>query len=99
MAIAKIAPGQDADRLDRHRRDGLEHVRSPADRRLLGHRIQSHAATEPERCSTEERAGPTRPRAVAEASDVVFTIVGFPADVRSVMLGARRRTGRQPTRA
>jgi 3-hydroxyisobutyrate dehydrogenase len=28
------------------------------------------------------------PKAVAEASDVTFTIVGFPADVRSVMLGA-----------
>lgn len=28
------------------------------------------------------------PRAVAEASDVVFSIVGFPSDVRSVMLGA-----------
>ena len=27
------------------------------------------------------------PRAVAEASDVVFTIVGFPADVRQVVLG------------
>src|SRR5690242_5017187 len=27
------------------------------------------------------------PKAVAEASDVVFTIVGFPSDVRSVMLG------------
>ncbi|NQT37010.1 MAG: NAD(P)-dependent oxidoreductase [Planctomycetes bacterium] len=27
------------------------------------------------------------PRAVAEASDVVFTIVGYPADVRSVVLG------------
>lgn len=27
------------------------------------------------------------PRAVAEASDVVFSIVGFPADVRSVILG------------
>ncbi len=27
------------------------------------------------------------PRAVAEASDVVFAIVGFPSDVRSVMLG------------
>ena len=27
------------------------------------------------------------PRAVAEASDVVFAIVGFPADVRSVFLG------------
>src|SRR5579872_3534652 len=28
------------------------------------------------------------PRQVAEASDVVFSIVGFPSDVRSVMLGA-----------
>jgi 3-hydroxyisobutyrate dehydrogenase len=28
------------------------------------------------------------PRAVAEASDVVFAIVGFPADVREVFLGA-----------
>ncbi|MBT6155287.1 MAG: NAD(P)-dependent oxidoreductase [Planctomycetaceae bacterium] len=28
------------------------------------------------------------PRAVAEASDVIFTIVGFPSDVREVMLGA-----------
>ncbi len=28
------------------------------------------------------------PKAVAEASDVVFTIVGFPSDVREVVLGA-----------
>jgi 3-hydroxyisobutyrate dehydrogenase len=28
-----------------------------------------------------------RPKQVAEASDVVFSIVGFPADVRAVMLG------------
>jgi 3-hydroxyisobutyrate dehydrogenase len=28
------------------------------------------------------------PKAVAESSDVIFTIVGFPADVRAVMLGA-----------
>ena len=28
------------------------------------------------------------PRAVAEASDVVFSIVGFPSDVRSVILGS-----------
>src|ERR1700738_3329208 len=27
------------------------------------------------------------PRAVAAASDVVFTIVGYPADVRAVVLG------------
>lgn len=29
------------------------------------------------------------PKAVAEASDVVFAIVGFPSDVREVMLGAK----------
>ena len=28
------------------------------------------------------------PRAVAEQSDVIFSIVGFPLDVRSVMLGS-----------
>src|SRR4029078_13385890 len=28
------------------------------------------------------------PKAVAEQSDVVFTIVGFPSDVRAVVLGA-----------
>lgn len=46
---------------------------------------------------TRERAAPllargaawaASPRAVAEASDVVFTIVGFPSDVREVVLGA-----------
>jgi 3-hydroxyisobutyrate dehydrogenase len=45
---------------------------------------------------TRERAQPLitlgarwadRPKQVAEASDVVFSIVGFPADVRAVMLG------------
>ncbi len=45
---------------------------------------------------TAERAGPLlergarwadSPRAVAQASDVVFSIVGHPADVRAVMLG------------
>ncbi len=41
----------------------------------------------PSRCSTRAPRGPTVPQAVAEASDVVFTIVGFPADVRSVILG------------
>ncbi|MBI3462833.1 MAG: NAD(P)-dependent oxidoreductase [Planctomycetes bacterium] len=30
----------------------------------------------------------TSPKAVAEAADVVFSIVGFPSDVRSVLLGA-----------
>ena len=37
------------------------------------------------------------PRAVAQASDVVFTIVGYPKDVREV--DARRRTGFSPAPA
>ena len=38
------------------------------------------------------------PRAVAEASDVVFTIVGYPQDVREVTLGARRHARRREAR-
>ncbi len=41
------------------------------------------------------------PRAVAQESDVVFTIVGYPRDVREVTLGAQRharcRQGRRPS--
>ncbi len=46
---------------------------------------------------TREKAGPLveqgamwadSPRAVAEVSDIIFSIVGFPADVRAVILGA-----------
>ena len=39
------------------------------------------------------------PKAVAERSDVVFAIVGFPKDVREVFLGAEGRAGRQRGRA
>ena len=39
------------------------------------------------------------PRAVAEASDVVFTIVGYPQDVREVTLGDRRHARRGAGRA
>jgi 3-hydroxyisobutyrate dehydrogenase len=43
------------------------------------------------------------PKAVAEASDVVFSIVGFPDDVREVMLGedgalAGSKAGQRPGR-
>ena len=37
------------------------------------------------------RAGPIRPQQLAEQSDVVFAIVGFPKDVREVFLGSRGR--------
>ncbi len=39
------------------------------------------------------------PKAVAAASDVVFAIVGFPSDVREVMFGRGRRSGRVQRRA
>ncbi len=38
-------------------------------------------------CWPKAQNGPIRPKAVAEQSDVVFSIVGFPADVREVILG------------
>lgn len=63
---------------------------------MCGHLIdQGFSATVFSR--TKEKAQPLldkgaawadSPRAVAEQSDVVFSIVGFPADVREVMLGA-----------
>ncbi len=62
---------------------------------MCGHLMQAgYSATVYNR--TKDKAGPLvekgaswadTPRAVAEASDVVFTIVGFPADVRAVTLG------------
>jgi 3-hydroxyisobutyrate dehydrogenase len=62
---------------------------------MLGHLLSGgYAATVYTR--TRERAEPlveqgadwaASPAAVAEASDVVFTMVGFPADVREVVLG------------
>lgn len=62
---------------------------------MCGHLIRAgFAATVFNR--TKSKAGPLleagaawadSPKAVAEASDVVFTIVGFPADVRQVILG------------
>ncbi len=38
---------------------------------------------------SRRRSGPSSPRAVAHQSDVVFSMVGFPADVRQVVLGSR----------
>ena len=34
------------------------------------------------------------PQAVARVSDVIFTMVGYPAEVRQVVLQSRRRAGR-----
>ena len=41
----------------------------------------------PAAASTGVRRSADSPKAVAEASDVVFTIVGYPRDVREVILG------------
>ena len=37
------------------------------------------------------------PKAVAESSDVTFTMVGFPADVREVFLGSSGRGSTAPS--
>ena len=50
------------------------------------------------RCSSGARAGRDTPAAVAEGSDVVFTIVGFPADVREVDPRRGRRARRRWSR-
>jgi 3-hydroxyisobutyrate dehydrogenase len=72
--VQQGGPGQDTHRLDRHRRHGALDVPAPDHEGLQGHRLQSHADP---------------PKAVAERSDVVFAIVGFPKDVREVFLGAQ----------
>lgn len=56
-----------------------------------GHRVTIHSRT---KSKTEEllqkgAAWADSPRAVAEASDIVFTMVGFPQDVRDVYFGER----------
>ena len=50
-------------------------------------RFLAARAKRPSRCSPRARHWADCPREVAEASDIVFTIVGFPADVRQVVLG------------
>ena len=60
------------------------------DQRLRGDGLQPHPRAGP----TPLRRGGRRlgrlPAPVAEGVDVVFTIVGFPADVREVFLGEGR---------
>jgi 3-hydroxyisobutyrate dehydrogenase len=56
-----------------------------------GYRVTFHTGTR-DRAAALEAAGAVwaaDPAAVAEASDVVFAIVGFPSDVREVFLGDR----------
>jgi 3-hydroxyisobutyrate dehydrogenase len=60
-----------------------------------GFRMTVHNRTRAKADSLVERgaAWADDPRAVAEQSDVVFSIVGFPADVREALLGERGALG------
>ena len=49
--------------------------------------VYNRTRAKAERLLTQGAAWADSPRAVAERSDVVFTIVGFPRDVREVVLG------------
>ncbi len=79
--------------LDRHRRDGLEHG-GPSDRCRVSATVYTRTKSKAEGVLSKGAAWAESPKAVAEASDVIFAIVGFPADVREVMLGERRGAGR-----
>ena len=50
--------------------------------------VYSRTRSKAERLLQKGAAWADSPRAIAEASDVVFSIVGFPDDVREVVLGA-----------
>ena len=78
---------QDAHRLDRHRRDGLQHVRPSLGRRLFRHCVSTARQAKAQRLLDRGARWADSPKAVAEASDVIFTMVGYPADVREVILG------------
>ena len=56
-------------------------------RRLHGHGLQPHQGQGRPTCWTAGRSGPTRREPWRRTSDVVFSIVGFPSDVRQVILG------------
>ena len=69
--------------------------------RRAGHELTVHTRTpaRADECIALGCVWADSPRAVAEASDVVFTMVGFPRDVREVVLGERRRRSRGCARA
>ena len=81
-----IQPNTNPHRLDRRRRDGGQHVRAPAPRRIRRHGVQPHAG-QGRAAAGRRRRWADSPKAVAAAADVIFTMVGYPADVRQVILG------------
>ena len=60
--------------------------------------VHNHTRTKAEPLLRRGARWADDPRAVAEASDVIFTMVGYPAEVREAVLGQRRRAGRLPAR-
>jgi 3-hydroxyisobutyrate dehydrogenase len=74
-------------RLDWHWRDGFQYVRAFAVRRFTPRLSIPAQKTRLVPCWPGGSAWADTPAAVAAVSDVVFSIVGFPADVREVLLG------------
>ena len=69
-------------------------MRAPDGGRLPGDGLQPHGREAQPLVEKGAKLADSSP-AVAAASDVVFTIVGFPRDVREVTLGAERHARRR----
>ena len=69
--------------MDWHRRDGQQHGRASARGRLCGFGLLAKS----EALLGKGAGWAESPKALAQQSDVIFAIVGFPSDVREVMLG------------
>jgi 3-hydroxyisobutyrate dehydrogenase len=66
--------------------DGFEHGRPSHGKGILGHRFNRTQEKAQRVIDRGAKWGAT-PKAVAEQSDVIFSIVGYPHDVRQVILG------------
>ncbi len=80
--------GEDAARVDRHWRDGLEHGRAICSRPAFPLPSFNRTKSKADPLLAQGAKWADTPKAVAAASDVVFAIVGFPSDVREVLLGS-----------
>ena len=78
--------GDRKNRLDRDRGHGQVNVRPPAQGRAPGARVHPHPG-EGSRAAGRGGCLVREPEQVAVQSDVVFSMVGFPADVEEVILG------------
>ena len=88
-----------AHRLDRHRRDGRVDVRAPACAPGFRATVFTRTRAKAEPLLAAGAAWADTPRAVAEASDVVFTMVGFPPTCARCVLGPSGRARRRCARA